>query len=285
MSDEKTIVIADSCCDVPADLADQYNIRILPVHIVYPEGDYLDGVDIQSETIYRRFPAEIPHTSMPSPGEVIDYLEALRDEGYTHVIAVCISDHLSGTVNAVRTYSEEVEDLEVYVYNTKDISIGSGIHAIWAAKQIADGRSFAEVTKGLESKRDDSHLMFYLDTLEYLYKGGRIGHLTNLVAGVLNLKPIISCDPDGIYYTVAKLRGAKRAMAKLIDELKAAASDKKCWVAIMHGGAKEACLNLERMIKEAIPQAEIIAHDRQINPSLAVHTGPGLVGAVIYTEP
>jgi hypothetical protein len=89
----------------------KYNIRVIPVHIIYPEGEYEDGVDIDPKMVYQRFPREIPTTSMPSFGEVQKFLEGLKEEGYTHCISINVSDHLSGTVNTVRSAAEEVEGL------------------------------------------------------------------------------------------------------------------------------------------------------------------------------
>ncbi|MEE1114213.1 MAG: DegV family protein [Eubacterium sp.] len=284
MAENKIIVVADSCCDVPQNLAERYNIRILPVHVIYPEKDYLDN-EVDPLMIYERFPDEIPKTSVPSPQETEDFFTAIRDEGYTHVIAVCLSDHLSGTFNMVSMITAELEGLTTFVYNTKDISIGAGIYAIWAARQVMDGISFEQITKGLEDKREDSHLMFYMDTLSYLRKGGRIGGVAAMAATVLHLKPIIACDPEGIYYTVAKIRGAKKGREHLLNLVAEAAAGKRCWVAVMNGDAREESARMLEMVRERMPQAEIIITEHQINSSLAVHTGPGLIGLCAFVEP
>lgn len=281
---EKIIVMADSCCDVGRDLQEKYNIRVLPVHVIYPEREYEDGVDIDPKTIYERFPDEIPTTSMPSPGEILDFLEKLREEGYTHCISVNISDHLSGTVNNVQTVAGEVEGLTTYVYNTKDISFGSGVYAVYAAKLVKEGVPFDEICRRMEEKREDSHLMFYMDTLDYLKKGGRIGNVAFMIANVLHMKPIIACDPDGVYYTVAKIRGARKGKQRVIDEIAKRVGNRKCWLAVLHGDDEEEGKRTVEMIRERIPQGELI-YFNQINASLAVNTGPGLIGVLAFVEP
>lgn len=279
---EKIAVVADSCCDVPKNVAEKYDIRILPIHIIYPEGDYLDGVTIQAETIYDRFPDEIPNTSMPSLLEAQEFLEGLAEEGFTHVIATCISDHLSSTVNVVQVAASEVPQLKTFVFNTKNISIGSGMFAIWAAMQVRRGRSYDDIIEELDRKRADSRVGFYMDSLEYLYKGGRIGNVSYKIADMLQIKPVISCDPDGIFYTVTKKRGRRKALNSLIEWIMSFSMGRRCWLAVMHGGANEEGLKAAHTLREQMPEARFVVHNEQINPSLAVNTGPGLIGICIF---
>lgn len=280
---KKTVIVADSCCDIPAELAGELGIRVLPVHIVYPERDYLDdGVDLDPREVYRRFPEEIPHTSMPSPMEAEEFFRKLAKEGFTHVIAVCISEHLSGTVGVISSAAEEVPELTSYVFDSKDISMGSGMYAVWAAKQLMAKRGFSEIVEGLERKRPDSHLMFYMDTLEYLRKGGRIGNVSAVVASILRLKPIIACDDEGIYYTVAKIRGEKKAKKHLLDEMEKTVGARNCMIAVMNGGDPEGGEQMVEMVRRHFPDAEIVVSNHQIAASLAVHTGPGLIGLEVF---
>lgn len=279
---EKTAVIVDSCGDVPAYLAKELNIRVIPVHIIYPEQEYQDGYQI-SQMVYERFPKEIPTTATPSPSDLVEVFDGLLQEGFTHVIAVCISDRLSSTINTFRIAAEEFPELNTYVFNTKNISIGSGIFAIWAAKMLKKGYSFDEVTRRMEHKRYDSHLMFYMDTLLYLHKGGRIGKVGYIAANTLHIKPVISCDQDGVYYTVAKLRGSKKSKEKLFDLVTGEMEDTDvpCWVVIGHGNAPREAERMKAYVQEQLPQAKILFTE-QITASMAVHTGPGLVGLLIF---
>ena len=279
---EKIAVVVDSCGDVPSYLANKYDITVVPVHITYPEADYKDGYQI-SQMIYERFPKEIPTTATPSPADVIDVFEGLLDKGYTHVIVINISDRLSSTINSFRIAADEIDELTTYVFNTKNISVGSGIFAIWAAKMIRKGYSFDEITRRLEHKRYDSHLMFYMDTLSYLHAGGRIGNVGYLAANALHIKPIIDCDRDGVYETVAKLRGSKNNVEKLFAEVAKTMPDLSvpCWVVIGHGQNPDGAKQMEEIVHREIPQAKIL-YTEQITASMAVHTGPGLVGLLIF---
>ncbi|MCR4652617.1 MAG: DegV family protein [Eubacterium sp.] len=277
----KTAIIVDSCCDVPQDVIKELGFFELPVHIMYDKEDYLDGITIEAKTIYDRFPEEIPTTSMPSFAEIDDVFTEIENKGYENVIAICMSDHLSNTIQNVHTVANEHEKLRTFIFNTKNISVGSGIFGIWAARKLRDGWTFEQITEGLEKKRYDSHLLFYMDTLKYLHKGGRIGNVSYLIGSTLGIRPIISCDHDGVYYTPAKIRGRKNSKSKILDMLK---TDKPCWIIMAEGYAPGELTLLNDMVREAMPQAEIL-FTKQINPSLAVHTGPGLLGMVVLENP
>ena len=132
MNKDKTAVLTDSGCDVPQNFREKYNIWMLPLRVMYPEKDYADGVDIDPVMVYRRFPDEYPSTSTPSLAEVQDIFDEIRDAGYEKIIAITISSGLSGTSNTIRLAAEQQDELEIYVFDTKNISVASGIWAIWA---------------------------------------------------------------------------------------------------------------------------------------------------------
>ena len=214
---QKIAVLTDSGCDVPRSAAETYNIHILPLKITYSGKTYTDNVDIAPRDVYDRFPREIPKTSTPNHAEIADMLDVIRSEGYTHVLCVCISSGLSGTYQTVCSALKEETSLVTYAFDTKNISIGAGIFALLAAEMAARGESFETIVETLERKRTDAKLFYYMDTLDYLVAGGRIGRVAGLVGGILKLKPIISCNEDGVYYPVGILKNKKRGVAKLIE--------------------------------------------------------------------
>lgn len=284
MNEQKTVIMIDSGCDVPRVIREQYDIRILPLRVIYPEKDYMDSVDIDPLMVYRRFPEEFPSTSTPSLAEVTDMFDQFREEGFEKVIAVCISSGLSGTFNTIRLAASEEENLEVFVFDSKNISIGSGLFAIWAAKQLKDGRSFEEVTRGMQDKIADSKVFFYMDTLKYLQRGGRIGRVASTLGEVLKLKPIISCDENGVYYTVAKIRGAKFGKLRLLEEVAKFCLGHRTWIVVEEGDAHEEALAMQKMIEDTIADKEIL-YEQQITATMAINTGPGLVGVAVMREP
>ncbi len=280
----RTAVIVDSGCDVPTEFIDRYNMKVMPLRIMYPEKDYRDGIDIEAKMIYNRFPDEIPTTSTPTMEEVKEKLTELVGEGYTKAIAVCISSGLSGTANTVRLAAEEVPEIECFVFDTKSISVGSGVFAVWAAKKLEEGMTFEEVTDKLQEKVYDSKVFFYMDTLKYLEKGGRIGHVASAIGGLLHLKPIISCGKDGIYYTVAKSRGSRQGRERIAEEAAKCCTGESDWLIFGHGSAEAETVAVESMVLEKTGKRNVIAV-KQITASLAVHTGPGLVGVAVFSNP
>lgn len=284
MNKQKVAILTDSGCDVPPEYRTKYDIRMLPLRVMYPEKDYEDGVDIDPAMVYKRFPAEFPTTSTPSLAEVQDVLDQIKTDGYEKVIIITISSGLSGTFNTVRLAAEDEEDLEVFLFDSKNISVGAGVLAIWAASRLEKGWSFEEVKDGLRSKIADSKVMFYMDTLQYLKRGGRIGKVTSAVGEALRLKPIISCNEDGIYYTVGLIRGAKQGRKKLLSEMLSFCGSHHAWIIIGHGNAPEEAGKMREMVAAQARNAEIL-FVRQITATLAINTGPGLIGIGALLDP
>ena len=284
MNKGKVAVLTDSGCDVPKEYVDKYDIRVLALRVMYPEKDYADGVDIDPMMVYRRFPAEFPSTSTPSLSEVQDVLDHIREDGYEKVIAVCISSGLSGTYNTIRLAASQQSELEIFVFDTKNISVASGIWAIWAASKLERGWSFEEVVQGMQHKIYDSKVMFYMDTLQYLKRGGRIGKVSSIVGEALHLKPIISCNEDGIYYTVSLIRGSKQGKKKLLNEMLKFCEGHHVWLIIGHGDANEEAGKMLELVEEKVHSKEIL-FVKQITATLAINTGPGLVGIAALLDP
>lgn len=272
----KTALIVDSGSDVPQEYLDRYPIFELPLNITFSDGTYTDKVTITADEIYRRLPTEIPTTSLPDGAVIHQVFDQIKQAGYTQVIAITISSGLSGTYNALRLAGAE-QELEFFIYDTRNIGIGSGIQAIQAAEWLEAGVDAAEVFDRLEANREKSKIFFNVKTLEYLRKGGRIGLVGAVLGTALKLTPIITCNEEGIYASVAKVRGRNKSIAKsiqLIEEF--IGGQPKFRLAVAHGAALEEAKAIETALKEKFPNVEIFFG--QISPALVVHTGPGLLG-------
>lgn len=277
MNRSKTAVIVDSGCDISEELIEKYDIRVMRLKVMYGETVYSDGLDIDPMEVYQRFPAEIPTTSTPNMQEVLTVVDQVRQDGYEKIIGITISSSLSGTYNAMAMSFAEIEDMETFAFDSKNISIGAGLFAIWAAKELAEGAEFKQVVDGLNRKIGDSKVFFYMDTLEYLKKGGRITPAVAIVGKVLNLKPVISCNEKGVYDTVAKIRGAGRGISKLLEVAAEFADTAPVMIGLMNGDGADMADQVRAVLQERIPEGKIVV-DKQITASMAVHTGPGLIG-------
>ncbi len=281
MNQDKIAILVDSGSDVPQELLERHHIFMIPLKVIFNEGEYLDGLTIDAQEVYRRLPTEIPKTSLPSGEQVLSVLDEIYEQGYRKVLAICISGSLSGTCNMLRLICEDYDKLECRVIDSKNISIGSGIIAIRAAQLLEEGLSFEELCQKTEEMLSSSKIFFCLKTLEYLQKGGRIGKVAAMLGSAISLKPIISCNEEGNYYPMAKALGRAPSVKKVLElAQKFAEGCPKVMLAVMHGGAAEEAEALLMEVRKKIPNG-IVAVRGQISPALGVHTGPGLLGICV----
>lgn len=278
MNKQKIAVLVDSCCDVPKEFVDQYEMYVIPLKIIYKNTEYEDGIDITPEQVYQGLSNEVPKTSLPSGESIVKILDKIKAEGYESVIAVTLSSGLSGTNNMMNLLAKNYDDFNIYVLDTKNISIASGFHAIQAARYIEEGMSFEAICAKLEKGIEKTKIFFVVETLEYLQKGGRIGLVASLFGNALNLKPIIACNAEGIYYTVAKVRGRKQSITKTKElALEFIGDHKRYNIAIVNGDAKELSDEIKNNMMPKLTNTEIFV-EKQISPALGVHTGSGTIG-------
>ena len=276
---QKIALIVDSACDLSMETIKEKNIKLLPLRISYSHGEFKDKVEISADEIYNNLEKEVPKTSLPSTEDLENILISLENEGYTHVIAVTISSGLSGTFNSIRLALEDHPKLTSHIFDTKILAMPEGIVALEVANLINAGKSFEEIVAALPKIRKNITGYFTVNTLEYLKKGGRIGKVAGTIGDMLNLKPIVTVDENGIYYTVCKARGRKQSMVKLTDILKDTLSQGPCKVWVLHGGVLEEAKRFLESIKNL---DNILSLDiSQISPALGVHGGPGLLGLAI----
>lgn len=278
---QKIALITDSACDIDLNSLKENNINLLPLRIIYSNGDYRDRIDISPQEVYDKLEKEVPKTSLPSAQETEEILNKLEEEGYTHVICISISSGLSGSFNALRLALEDHPKLTSFVYDSKILAYPQGEIVLEVAKLIREGKSYEEIIEEIPEIRKRVIGYFTINTLEYLKKGGRIGRLAGTVGELLNLKPIITTDENGIYYTVAKVRGRKQSLSKMTELLKEYLAKGKCEVAVLHAGCEDEAIKYMNSLKDLTNVVSIkIA---EISPALGIHGGPGLIGFSVKT--
>lgn len=285
MEHRKIAILVDSGSDVPKDFALEHNMFVAPLKIIYKDREFEDRLDITPQEIYDRLHEEIPKTSLPSGERVLTLFDQMVEQGYDTVLAITISTGLSGTHNMISLLAKEYGKLDVHMIDTRNIGIGSGMQAMLAAKMLKAGKPLEEIIAAVEESVSKSHVYFCLDTLEYLAKGGRIGLVSALVGSLLKLRPVISCNQDGIYETVAKVRGSAAALAKTISiAVEDAKRQLRYSIAVAHGSALAEAGRVMEELKRLLPDSvEFIKTD--VSPALSVHTGPGLIGIAVQALP
>ncbi len=278
---EKIIVVVDSGSDLNPKLIDDLPILVLPLQII------VDGVaknNLTQEDVRDVIDTSQISTSLPK-GEVItqEFLR-LKDEGYTHIIAITIFSGLSGTYNVMSVLGNDVEGITVHTVDTLNISIACGLYALEVAQKVHNGQSFDEIVSQLEAMKKASKVFFTVGSLEYLRRGGRIGLVAGTIANVLNIKPVISCNEDGVYYTVKKIRGYHKTTRVLIDAAAEFASRaESCRVAILEAFGPENRSEIMEYVKEKFPHARRI-DVTNVSPALMIHTGPEAFGIGVFCD-
>ena len=278
MKHASVAIITDSGTDVPQELIERFGIFELPLIICFKNREYLDKIEISPEEIYSRLREEIPKTSMPSIGMIKEVFRNIIAQGYEKIIAVTISSGLSGTFSNISMVAKDFPEIETLLLDTKNIGIGAGFTAILAGQLLEKGLSFAEIKEKLISNLTHTKIYFCINTLEYLIKGGRIGLVSGMIGNTLGIKPIISCNEDGIYYTAARTRGWSNSMQKAVEMAKKFAKGMKRYnVAVVSGNMVEEAAKITQQLRALLPNAELVI-EGQISPTLGVHTGPELIG-------
>lgn len=281
MSEErKTVIVTDSSCDLSDEQLAKYGIRMISLRVVCQNAEYRDRIDIQEDELYELLTRELPKTSLPLPEDVTSLYEELEQSGVTDVIHLSISSGLSGTFNMVRMITEDFQDrMNIHMVDSKTLSTGLGMMVLEAARALEGGATPDEAVAAAQSVRKTQLGMFVIRTLEFLRKGGRIGLVEGVVGSLLQIKPIIFVNDDGVYQTMAKARGYKSAVDTMIQEAKRFFGGAKIRLSVVNGKAQaDAEALLERLKGELAVQDD--AFIAKVSPVLAIHTGPGLLGIV-----
>ncbi len=282
-------VITDSVAQVPPDLAHELDIAVIPFIVTFQGKSYQDGIDLEPEELYRRMRAEkiIPKTAAPSPGDYAKLMKKCINKGATEILCIVLSGNLSGSINGVSQAAslirEDHPDITIEVLDSKRAAIAEGFMAIEAAKAARRGSSLAEVIRIAQEVRDRTGIVVSFDTLEYLALGGRIGKAAYLLGDLIDIKPIIALDQEGLVSPIGKVLGNQKALEAIIEHVKAATRGcKRLSLAVMDADATDRAEELKRMALQQLKPAEIF--HSSITPVMGAHTGPGLVGLGYYYD-
>ena len=280
---EKIALVTDSTADIPPEIAKKHNINVIPLKVVFGEKEYLDGIDLEPDEFYKMLGESeaLPSSSQPAPADFIELYERLLDS-WDQVISIHLSTGLSGTVNAARLAGERFKG-KIHVIDSKTISLGIGLITLEAAKSIEAGLGISQVLERIEEVKNNSEVLFTLNTLEYLRKGGRIGRVSGMVGSMLHIKPIVRVDEDGIYTTFGKTRTQDQALTLIEKGIGQLAKGRQITnIAVAHGSAYEAGTRLKEKLEKAFNIK--VSMFTKVGPVIGVHTGPGTVGISVLYE-
>lgn len=273
-------IVTDSTCDLPARIITDYGIRVVPLYIQVGNRQYLDGIDIRREDFYKNLPTFHEHTStaVPSLLKFRVLYDAMADEGASEVLSIHISSTLSAISNVARKAAAETTSVPVTVFDSRQLSLGTGFMVQTAAELAQAGKSVKEILVALEDQVKRTHVWAVLDTLKFLRRSGRMNPLLSVIGELIHIKPILKMY-NGIS-GVERVRTNKKALARLLQILHTYSPYEK--LAFLHSNAPEQALALKNEVQELLPGPDTWIEI--INPVLGTHIGPGVVGFACVTR-
>jgi DegV family protein with EDD domain len=274
-------IVTDSAADLTPEEIQANDIHVASLKIQFPEG-VVDSESITRDDFYARLARMWPHiptTSLPSPGDFAAIYRKLVESGQP-VLSIHISSGLSATLESARQGAQAAGAVLVEHIDTLTLSGGQRFQVLAAAMSARAGWPVQAIKAQLEKIRQSQEVVYTLETLEYLQKGGRIGRVQALAAALLNIKPLIHVDKsDGKYSTLGRERTIGRALKSIRDHLQQTYQDTRLRVSVLHGQAAAQAEELAGLLSQSlnIAQLEVL----RISPVLGVHTGPGVVGAAV----
>ena len=274
-------IVTDCAADMSVEELEQLGVVAAPLFIQFPEGE-VSSANISADDFYNRLEAmrpKIPTTAQPSGGIFAELYRKLS-KNEKNIFSIHISSGLSGTINAARDGGEIVKaEANVSYWDTLTLSGGERFQVLAAALANKAGWAMNIIQERLTKIRVKTEVIYTLDTLEYLARGGRIGRVKALAGAMLNLKPVIRVDSDGKYSTVSTARTLGKSMTAIADHLVEKYGNTSVWVTVLHGRFAEKAAALANELKQKLNVAKL--EIQRISPVLGVHTGPGIVGAAV----
>jgi DegV family protein with EDD domain len=279
LTQENTALVLDSTADFPDAPTRFPNMRVVPLYVRFGEESFRDYVELDPHGFYTRLRSagELPTTSQPTPQDFADAYAEL--EGYERIYSLHISSKLSGTFGSASVAAAEAGD-RVRVVDTETASVGIAMLALEIQELLAAGTTDEEVERLVEEYREKAGIVFTVDTLEFLVKGGRIGRARALMGSLMNVKPILGFD-DGEVVPLTRARGRAKALDEFRKRFEAATTDGPVDVGIVHAEAEDAAEQVRQLVLAARPQAEVKLVT-SLGAVVGTHGGPGTVGLLWF---
>ena len=278
---KKTVILTDSSANIPANLQNQLNIVVIPLWLLWDGESLRDGIDIHPDLFYKRLGSSktLPTSSQPSYQEFKALFQEIGRDADA-IVAVLVSSRISGTIESARSAAAELPGLEIRIVDTLTCAMGLGLIVMTAARAAADGRTVEEIVTLAEQMRESVYTLFAVDTLDYLFKGGRITGGKHLLGTALNIKPILHFD-DGLIKPLTQARSKKKALAQLLDIVEERlGGNQMVEAAVMDVDAVEEADQLAMLIQDRFNPARL--ERAGVSPVVGTHVGPGTVGISFY---
>jgi DegV family protein with EDD domain len=272
-------VVTDSTAYLPADVVERHGLTVVPLQVVVAGKSLAEGVEVTSDEVARALREWRPvTTSRPSPQT---FAETYRSLGAAEVVSVHLSADLSGTADAARIAARQVADegIAVTVVDSRSLGMGLGFVAVAAARAALDGAAADAVARVARRLAPEVAIWLYVDTLEYLRRGGRIGAAAAAVGSALSVKPLLHLV-DGRLEPLERVRTTGRALARLEELAVREAGEREVDVAVQHLAAPERAGEVAERLRARLPRARSM-HVGEVGAVVGAHVGPGMLGVVV----
>lgn len=281
MSTNRTVaIVTDSTCDLAKETAAQHGITVVPLNVHFGESVYADQIDISTDAFMEKMATSnpLPTTSQPSVGTFEEaFRAAAREHGVTEIVCVTISSKLSGTFQSASIASQNLADeLRVEVVDSFSASYGLGFQALRAAELADEGKTAGEIAEVLKNEIGRYQVVFFVDTLEHLRRGGRIGKAAQLVGTILQLKPLLWVD-EGMIVPFERTRTRSKAVRAL--ENFAAEAGELDELTVLYNTTPDDAAALGNTVSVRTPGKQPTL--AKVGPVIAAHLGPDVLGLVV----
>ena len=270
-------LICDSLSDIPKELIDKYDIHVVPLTVIFGGKEYIDGIDLSKQEFYKmlRNSEDMPKTSQCTYIQFRDVFKRYLNEG-NDILYIGGSSVASGTFQSAMMAKNDL-DGNIYMIDTQNLSIGSGCLLLSAAEMLERKVDIKDILKHLENLKESVKVLFTVDTLEYLQKGGRISLAKATIGNMLNIKPILAIE-EGLVKPINQVRGKKQVVSKILSLIKENFGEDLTDKRLIFGfgdNDKEFNSFVERL-KEEFKAGEIISVN--VSTCICAHSGPGIIG-------
>lgn len=279
----KVAVVTDSTSSLTPAIGREYGIAVAPIYVTFGTRTYRDGVDLDSESFYRllRESEELPTTAQPTAGDFVQIYTALSEEAEA-IVSIHISHEMSATLDLALTARKQLPQVPIHLIDSRSVSMGLGLMAIAAARAAAAGQDAAQVVRLVEGLIPKMNIIFTVETLDYLRKGGRIGRAAALVGSALRIKPVLQVE-EGEVGPLERPRTRRRAVRRLLDLMgQRVGASQTVHAAVLHCDVPDEAEALAEQVAARFDCVELLTTDA--GPIIGTHAGPGTLGVVFYTE-
>ncbi len=274
-------IVTDSACDIDPDYLENLGVTIVPLTVRFGSQSYIDGYEMRGKAFYdklRTFDG-LPRTSSPSVGDFRKAFDELTADG-SQVVAILLSEVLSGTYQAAQMAAAMLPDRKIALINSKTASVGYGLIVLEAYDLVKQGAGFEEVRDAAGAMVDRLVTIYAVDTLDYLYKNGRIGRAIHFWGSMLNMKPLLVLDPEGYVSGLERIRGKTKVIPRMIELAgKRVPYGSKVKLGMCHADVPEEGAKLVAAAKEKWDVVRTV--ETEIGGVIGIHNGPGTLALIV----